>query len=226
VQLNLVRNVTTILAVLSAELDRRAPPVSPQSSRNFNSNIVEDEDDPDAGLPPIQFDEKHKLLRLRLGPLRNIQKDLEARLGAQSIEADFTMSGAYDDEDPHSASAALVLRPRAGADVGDEGGITSKSYTARMPHNDFFVRGTNGWKSALDKIGSKKRSESVGWQERERDDVSEVLIACREDVKTLWVDPKIRELLKRREVRMEDAPGLFVFYPLSTHQHLMLILDF
>lgn len=61
VQLNLVRNVTTILHTLSRELSR---PSSPTPG-------PDEEDDEDG--PPLAFTEKHQLLKLRLAPLRNLQ---------------------------------------------------------------------------------------------------------------------------------------------------------
>jgi guanine nucleotide-binding protein alpha-1 subunit len=222
VQLNLVRNVTTILAVISAELDRQAASSSPASPSRGLVPLPIVDDDSDAGLPSIELSEKHKLLRLRLAPLKGLQRELEEKLGASSIESPYhgPIRDVYDDDDPHTAAAALVLRPGA---VVDEG-VTSKAYAAKMPQNDFFVRGTNGWKSALDKIGrTKKGSVSQSASEKERDEATELLVTCRDDMKALWTDQTVRDLLKRREVRMDDAPGLYVvsFYahiPAPTHR--------
>jgi guanine nucleotide-binding protein alpha-1 subunit len=194
--------VTSVLALLADELDRLAS--SPRGR-----NIALPFSDADADLPPLQLGEKHKLLRLRLALIKTLQSDLEKKLGASSIEPDYTLDDISDS--PHSAAAALSVRPRrpsAEYAEDDAAGMTSHSYAARMPQADFFIRGSNGWKTALDKIGGRKHRDSISTPDKERDDATEMLVTCRDDIKSLWEDKVIQELLKRRNLRMEDAPGL------------------
>jgi hypothetical protein len=200
-----VRNVTTILTVLGAELDRQAAATAATSSPSRGQIPLPAFDaDDDRGRPGIQLGEKHRLWRLRLAPLKGVQRELEERLGASSVET-LPPGVDDDDDDPHTAAAALAL-----SGGGSEGGVTTRAYAAKMPTSDFFVRGTHGWKSALDKIGRAKKGGSVSTLEPggERDGVTEMLVTCRDDIKALWADGGVRQLLKRREVRMDDAPGL------------------
>ena len=39
-------------------------------------------------------------------------------------------------------------------------------------------------------------------------EVAEVLAGLGEDMKAVWEDGVVREMLRRRKVRMEEAPGL------------------
>ena len=36
----------------------------------------------------------------------------------------------------------------------------------------------------------------------------DILSACMEDIKALWVDPTVQAMLTRRKVRLEEGPGL------------------
>ena len=43
---------------------------------------------------------------------------------------------------------------------------------------------------------------------RSRDDPTNVLAACKDDIVLLWGDPVVRDVLTRHNVRLEDSPGL------------------
>jgi hypothetical protein len=156
-----------------------------------------------------------------------VQKDLETRLGASSTELDFAFA------DPISSPSIALPQVRAradtassgpGANIGFDGTVQSHAYAAALPANDFFVRSTNGWKSALDKLHGghvKKRgggssggsgTSSMDGESAavvgERDDVTEIIAGCERDMRALWQDEVVREMLRRRGIRMEDQPGL------------------
>jgi hypothetical protein len=50
---------------------------------------------------------------------------------------------------------------------------------------------------------------------RKAAEVTEVVVGCAEDMKALWEDHAVREMLRRRKFRMEEEPGLCVLHPLS-----------
>lgn len=127
---------------------------------------------PAAASPPLRFVEKHRLLKLRLAPLRSVREDLQARLGA----SDWPASNA--------------------------GGGKSKM-------QDFFVRSNTSWKSSLRPGSAKCSSEhSRRKGQDENNETGEVLASCAEDIKALWADDVIQELLRRRRLRLDLQPGL------------------
>jgi guanine nucleotide-binding protein alpha-1 subunit len=40
------------------------------------------------------------------------------------------------------------------------------------------------------------------------DEAAEVLVSCRDDIKAIWEDPVVREMLAKRKKRIEDGAGL------------------
>jgi len=44
----------------------------------------------------------------------------------------------------------------------------------------------------------------------EMDEPQDVLHACRNDMITLWSDPLVRNILRRRKIRLEEFPGFFL----------------
>lgn len=235
--LNLVRSVNTILDILGKEMhyisspppssNLRLPPTSPTSSQTSDEDDDDEEDEPEPNLPaPLPrrpgsasppatqqdialyqmqmrtrntrflFTEKHRLLQMRLKPLRRVQRDLEQLLGAPSfVEAD-------------------DLRGPATPFANMEGSSSTTSSTVssrkRMSQShEFVVRSRNGWKGAL-KLGAGEEEEKKG--KRGRDERSEetmgVISGCGEDIRALWADPIVQEVLTKRGVKMEDQPGL------------------
>ncbi|PSR73028.1 hypothetical protein PHLCEN_2v11132 [Hermanssonia centrifuga] len=178
IQLNLLRNVNTILDVLAQEM-----------STSPANNDSSDEDEPDITLvpatssarPPIRFTEKQRVLKLRLAPLRSVQEDLQARLGASDWPT--PKSGTTDSAKAHS--------------------------------QDFFVWSNASWKAAL-RPGRRSldtaRAEKGQSRRRnsEENETAEVLASCADDMKALWKDETIQEMLKRRKLRLDLMPGFFL----------------
>lgn len=185
IQLNLVRNVNEILEHLTQEMsgvmfDPHADDDSIEEvpiRRNANT------------LPPLRFKEKHRLLKMRLGPLTGVQSDLEQKLGAGATEL-YTSSGVTTAAPFDMINNRRVLQ-------------------------EFSVNSSNGWKSALDKFRTMRyaRPETPGsvrkGKDRE-DDVSDIIASCRDDIKAIWEDPTVKEMLGRRKVRIEDSAGFFL----------------
>lgn len=140
-------------------------------------------------LLPLKFKDKHKQLQARLAPLQPVQRELEEQLGAASAEI-FSAS-------PHNAAPFGLPAP-----------------TRRHASHEFSINSSNGWKSALDKFrkGQGNRPEQPNGNNRVLKDVEEeiadIIAGCREDIKSLWEDSIIKEVLIRRKARIEDAPGL------------------
>jgi guanine nucleotide-binding protein alpha-1 subunit len=77
---------------------------------------------------------------------------------------------------------------------------------------EVFVRPGTSWKGKV----ARGRPLSVGTTGMEtKDEAQEVLNSCWRDIMALWTDPAIREILRRRKVRLEEFPGLCVFAEIS-----------
>ncbi|KZT04650.1 G-alpha-domain-containing protein [Laetiporus sulphureus 93-53] len=200
------------------------------------------EDDGDGEEEASSFStltDKHRVLQLRLAPLRHVQRDLEQSLGAATSEA----PGFRGDAAPWTRQEDLAeRRPR-----------------------EFFITSRTGWKSALNRVKSSYnavRRASLGSREdagdadenamsnkrkpydrrrgrpispfafMNRDDsdddadwsshtgecepqaqtAAEIISSSAEDMVALWADPDVQAILARRKVksRLEEGPGFFL----------------
>ena len=186
-----MRNVNDILAHLTSEMSDL--PFHPEESQE---DLLAPR--PPRALPRLKFTDKHSILRMRLGPLSSVQEILEMRIGSASIE-------------PHSTS------------VNTAAPFDQPSSSGRRGLQEFSINSSNGWKTALDKFRTLRTAPSNARPENgaaqagpsttrkvkdSEEDIVEVIASCREDIKTLWEDDIITEMLNRRKVRLEDAPGL------------------
>ena len=124
IQLNLLRSVTTILDVLTQEMSPDDPSTSTAvptaTANNTTADVDADSDDEDdrasvrtraststnpktassSSRAPLQFTEKHRLLKLKLLPLRSVQDDLQNRLGL----CDYPTPPTKQDSNAHSSN--------------------------------------------------------------------------------------------------------------------------
>ncbi|KAJ7938435.1 guanine nucleotide binding protein, alpha subunit [Mycena leptocephala] len=190
VLLNLVRNMNDILDILGREMAATRSVDLPVAS---SSKVQPPTAIPTSNFPPLKFKDKHRLLRLRLAPLRRVQTDLEARLGAAATELYTTSATSAAPFDSDSPADAPVIKP----------------------HKEFSVHSTNGWKTALERFRAARRrsGEETGVLRKVRDmedEVADVVAGCREDMRSLWEDRVVREMLSRRKSRIEDSAGFFL----------------
>lgn len=168
-----MRNVNTILDILALEM---ALPPNPN--------------DPE----PLKFNEKHRLLKLRLTPIRGVQKDLERKLG----------SGAFEESPPEPLPAPAMS---SAASVVESVEIEGFAGTRRDP-KEFYIRSNNTWK---DRFRSRSSSSGATAQElREIEETAGLIAGCKDDMKAVWEDETVRQMLKKRKYGLEDSPGLYV----------------
>ena len=144
IQLNLVRNINTILDILSEEMaggSGAAPGAAPPAG---DSDASDDDEPPPLARSfspaPGTFSGKHRLLKLRLAPLRTVQHDLELRIGIQ----------AGSDVSDHIVPASPPGSPVEEA-PRHTGPVTS-TVTAQMKCKVFLKQQHAQWKS----LGSAK----------------------------------------------------------------------
>ncbi|CCM00842.1 uncharacterized protein FIBRA_02884 [Fibroporia radiculosa] len=204
-------------------------------SMTVESSADSDNDaDDDDGDTPVAFPltERHKVLQLRLTPLRYVQRDLERSLGSASTEAP---EGAGDAAPWLRQEESLGHRPR-----------------------EFFVTSRSGWKAALRRVKSGYRRASLGSRDEARvetaeetalskklhsrrrsrptspfgmsmqaedeeaqndgegepqaQSAAEVIASCAEDIAALWADADVQAILAHRnsKTRLEEGPGFFL----------------
>ncbi|CCM04111.1 uncharacterized protein FIBRA_06271 [Fibroporia radiculosa] len=178
IQLNITRNVNMILDLLSEEMSN--PSILLQGS------VDSDESDDDSPLPgspsnaPLRFTDKHALLKLRLGPLRGVQRDLEQIIGTSSNEeVFFALPG-----DPQALSPpASKSRPK-----------------------EAFIRANHTWK-----LNNKSQQAAVKhFKENKVHEATEIIAGCADDMRAIWDDATVQQMLRKRRIRMEAMSGFFL----------------
>ncbi|KAJ7261050.1 G-protein alpha subunit [Mycena rebaudengoi] len=92
IQLNLIQNVLTILDVLDDQ--SAAPSLSAPSPADDGRVSLDSTFSEDTTFEPVVLNPKHRLLNMRLSPLRQVERDLRRRLGADDPE--FTFANGND----------------------------------------------------------------------------------------------------------------------------------
>ena len=194
VQLNLLRNVHTVLDIMAQEMENPSSSLDVEDLSDDDSIIspTVEVTSPRLPRPPLNFTEKHRILKLELLPLRQVQADLEQLLGASS------------QEEKSSPFSTTVLG------TGSAPLTPSKS---RGNSQELFVRSNNGWKATLrpGRRSTDTRPE-YGFVRKNREvaarETAEIIAGSAEGMKTLWDDDVVQEMLKRRKVKLDTAPGL------------------
>lgn len=163
------------------------------------------------------FSEKHKILKLRLAPLRGVQLDLERKLG----------SGAFEDQGQSSHGRVRSQSASAVATVGlaDSSLVDGDLHPRRVPR-EFYIRSNNTWKDRLKTGGRPSGRPSSGgsihngpggsqgdWgrSSADLDDITGIIAGCREDIKALWEDEVVQRVLGKKKYRVDESSGLCVF---------------
>ena len=98
-----------------------------------------------------------------------------------------------------------LLISRLAADFGDAISSRANAKLATTKGGEFFVRA----KVLLGRRNSSDTTRSRSSKHFEDDgEITNVLDACRDDMVALWQDPIVREILHRRDIHLEEGPGL------------------
>ncbi|KAG2041070.1 guanine nucleotide binding protein, alpha subunit [Suillus americanus] len=145
----------------------------------------EDSDDGGANIP-----QELEMLQMRLTPLRHIEALLIAKLIPPSEDEAASVIGSS------AISAYHSHRSRS----------SERSWRAQ----EVFVRPGATWKGALAK-STRTRPISLGNTGMQtRDEAQEVIHSCSYDIMALWNDRLVREVLRRRKIRLEESSGFFL----------------
>ena len=194
--LNLIRSVTTILDIMDRVMKEqndqlRLQQVSLPPLRSHRSGTMplssDDREFSDHETQDLvfNFSDKHKHLQLRLRPLARVQQTLETYLGSATLEPN---------------------------QVGTTGHTVFPSPNTKLSgsthcNTEFSVSANSSWKARLS--GNEAPRLLI-----EKDSIealraaTEILNSCGSDIKQLWTDVIVQQVLRRTKAQLEHSPGL------------------
>ncbi|KAJ8474612.1 hypothetical protein ONZ51_g7112 [Trametes cubensis] len=182
IQLNIVRSIHTILDALN---DIRRRDVYPSST--YTSDPDSDSESENHVSLPYHLEE----LRRRLYPLHHVESLLIAKLV------------------PPNEHEATTLGVGGSNSVNGNVPYYGNSYppsSHAFRHQEVFVRPGAAWK-----LRTSGRPQSAGTTGQETIDESQtVLHHCCPDMIALWQDHVVRQILRRRKIRLEESPGFYL----------------
>jgi hypothetical protein len=187
------------------------------NSVDFNHSPRSEPLSSSATLATTPFD----ALKARLRPLQHIEASLIAKLVPPN-----------EDEATRLHAGPSYCRDGNGMCAGNDHRKRGHGRGNSQYNQEIFVRPCASWKGALARArvnfpsyggnysstssssnneysSTSKRPMSAGNRGLETpDELQEVLASCRKDMIQLWNDQGIREILRRKKIRLEDASGL------------------
>ncbi|KAH9948006.1 G-alpha-domain-containing protein [Amylocystis lapponica] len=217
IQLNLVRSVHTILDALSDARVHEIPPVPATLTHTISFA---------PSTSPFAYSSTQPGFASSSPPRSHVQQTHRRRTRTQTI------SGATSDSDTDTSSSSspslpgnlALLRTRLAPLQHVEALLITKlappsqtnphgaselannlpgNFALPPSHEEVFVRPGASWKLAARVTGMRHISP-------EPDTAQTVLAACGADIGRLWHDPTVKEVLKRRKIRLEESPGFFL----------------
>ncbi|OBZ78476.1 Guanine nucleotide-binding protein alpha-4 subunit [Grifola frondosa] len=191
VQLNLVRSVNAILDVLTHELapTTTSPVSSPHLRPSTNTPHSNYDSDSSTHHPNAVDTKPHSAPSLQFTSHHSLLKLRLAPL--RRVEADLKRRlGAATDELAPDVSA---FSPSVSASS------TPEELMMATPFDSSYHKGPASEESA----GSTDGHSTL-------DNATEVMAGCKDDMRELWGDPVIKDMLRRRKIRMEDSAGFFL----------------
>ncbi|KXN93039.1 Guanine nucleotide-binding protein alpha-4 subunit [Leucoagaricus sp. SymC.cos] len=208
VQLNIVRQVLSILQIVDSELGGSS--ITPPSQEDTRAVVddtvrawISESPLPEPWLSPVlssdtrtQFTDKHRDLVMRLSPrLFEVEQELQSRLA------------------PHKVYYPTMTTPRVSAtpfepveELDDDMLIRRKvtEYNFRS-WRDVLTAAPKSLSSSsnLTQVGGMSSLYSKGYM----DMPTQAIASLREDIKVLWADHAIRAVLQRRRLEIPDSIG-------------------
>ncbi|KAI5122002.1 hypothetical protein M0805_001834 [Coniferiporia weirii] len=219
VQLNVVRSVRLVLDAILDAAEAQSPtdasPVSPANTAPVSPHGPLSPTSPGRGeaetMEPLVTQE-HLAMRLRLLPLLRAEDVLLERLIPVAAAAGASLREIENSHAPPAPSEGPV-DPGSGELV-----IPTKPVVATGPGaKEVSVFAGSAWKTAFSRVltagrGSAEKGgigeDGVDWNDPR--DPTRVLHACGPDLLKLWADGRVRALLRRRKLRLEEMPGFFL----------------
>ncbi|KAG8837883.1 hypothetical protein FRB91_001617 [Serendipita sp. 411] len=216
VQLNLVRSILVICQALTDDLNEQDldidnflsldPSVSPNYSVKKAESLLDTSQGPKRSSYPYPGTPDSEL-----GPIpeiTNVHRALKMRLSplyhVQTVLVEYL---ACQFDDPSLLAAVHQF----------------KEETETLP--DFVVRSNTSLNGFMGKSLRGRESYEGTYVRLDIQEVDAVLMACRQDMITVWKDPVVREILHRRDIRLEEGPGTLAVILSSNSRLLFRILN-
>ena len=122
--------------------------------------------------------------------------------------------GDKEDREPILTDAHRRLRMRLSPLTSMEENLTKKLFPHLPDPKEISVRGGTNWKSYLARITKEKQQKNSRPRSSQgavpQEEGTHILVTFKEDIITLWSDPVVHRVLKRRGCNLRDMPGLCV----------------
>jgi guanine nucleotide-binding protein subunit alpha len=166
----------------------------------------DDENENDASHLPHELED----LKMRLLPLQHIEALLMAKLVPPSEEEPTSLGGISGSGSSSSDTQVSGAGHEEGSNSWKNKNHGKRGGGPSWRSQEVFVRPGSRWKGVLAKTTyGHDRPISAGMVGLEIiDEPQHVLHECRRDIMALWGDPRVREILRRRKIRLEEFPGL------------------
>ncbi|KZP15914.1 G-alpha-domain-containing protein [Athelia psychrophila] len=182
VQYNVVRSIRIIVEAITAA-EAAASLKAPFPSQTKYSAYAPKVQPIEPPTPPSEYPpltEEHLLLKMRLSPLSQVEASLVRQL---------TLSVPSDYDAP------------------------SSSKEPKGPEKEMYVSSSGQWKHIFSKLVNDTRNsfesqDIIDWNNP--NDPGVILHACADDMKKLWQDPIIQQLLRVQKLRIEEVAGFFL----------------
>jgi len=154
-----------------------------KEARRYAADDSQSQSEAHNKVPSTTTTEQHRSILLRLTPLKEIEKDLKVFLRASSSETEANPKRIEDNEK-----------------------IKFHLERNKVGFQEFSVRSSSGWKSVLEQI----QNPQAGKDSQLHRVACHVVASCKDDIRWLWNDSVTQEILRNRNLRLEDSPGLYV----------------
>lgn len=183
------------------------------------NHLLEDEYADERVGPPPHLE----AISMRLLPLRHIEslliaklvppnEDEATRLGTRKVPRHLAYTSNMDSDadfegDEYRSDSDSGPERDRGQHLPSHHRQHSQQPLSYRHQPEIFVRPTGtSWKGTLKRYG---RPNSMDGEGREPQDESQVVInECRQAMIALWNDKTVKEVLRKRKIRLEESPGL------------------
>jgi len=123
-------------------------------------------------------------------------------------------TGDSEDREPILTDAHRRLRMRLSPLISMEENLNRKLFPHQPDPREISVRGGTNWKSYLARVAKEKEQKAPRPRSSQgtvpQEEGTYILVTFKEDIITLWSDPVVHRVLKRRRCNIRDMPGLCV----------------
>ncbi|KAF8651823.1 hypothetical protein AX16_004648 [Volvariella volvacea WC 439] len=200
-------------SITSGSPPRVQPPLSHRSSHSPHRTPSETDPDSDSDPHPPSIPSSTTLtspleaLKTRLAPIRHIEQLLIAKLVPPNEDEATHLAGPSHSQHPSGSNyrnQEIFVRPTTSWK-----GALSKA-RVNYPSNAFSSNGSGSGSSSGDDRSNGRPNSAGNTGLETPDEAQEVLHACRRDMMLLWRDEGVKEVLKRKKIRLEESSGFFL----------------